>query len=74
MQQYVSSDFQTMLGTFQTLVADAPDFARGYEGLGLAYAKQNKADEATSAFRSALERDPELMLSRWSLHSLGVED
>ena len=74
MQQYTSGDFQAMLGTFQTLVADAPDFARGYEGLGLAYAKHNNADEAIAAFRSALERDPQLMLSRWSLHSLGVED
>jgi tetratricopeptide (TPR) repeat protein len=74
MQQYGSGDFQGMTDTFQKLVADAPDFARGYEGLGLAYAQQNKADDAIAAFRSALERDPKLMLSRWSLHSLGVED
>ena len=73
MQQYASGDFEAMAATFQKLVADAPDFARGYEGLGLAYAKQNKADDAIAAFRSALERDPKLMLSRWSLHSLGVE-
>jgi tetratricopeptide (TPR) repeat protein len=74
MQQYASGDFQAMSTTFQTLVADVPDFARAYEGLGLAYAKQNKAGEAIAAFRAALERDPQLMLSRWSLHSLGVED
>jgi tetratricopeptide (TPR) repeat protein len=74
MQQYATGDFEAMSGTFQKLVADTPDFARGYEGLGLAFAKQNKAEDATAAFRSALERDPKLMLSRWSLHSLGVED
>lgn len=74
MQQYAAGDFGAMFATFQQLVGDAPEFARGYEGLGLAYAKQNKADEAISAFRSALQRDPKLMLSRWSLHSLGQED
>lgn len=74
MQQYAAGDFQAMLATFQGLVANAPEFSRGYEGLGLAYAKQNKADQAIAAFRSALERDPKLMLSRWSLHSLGEED
>ena len=70
MQQYAAGDFQAALSTFQQLTSTAPDFAAGYEGLGLAYAKQNNAAAAMSAFSAALDRDPNRILSQWSLRSL----
>ena len=71
MEQYASGDAETAQATFQQLISASPDFAPAYEGLGLAYAKQNDADDAKKAFRAALARDPGLLLSQWSLNSLG---
>ena len=71
MAQFTSGDVDGALASFKQLVAVSPDFAPAYEGLGLVYAKQNDRDNAVSAFRSALDRDPDLLLSQWSLSSLG---
>jgi tetratricopeptide (TPR) repeat protein len=70
MQHYASGNFGEALSNFQQLVNEAPDFAAAYEGLGLAYAKGNNADQAIKAFSAALERDPNRLLSQWSLRSL----
>ncbi len=60
-------DVAAALAGFQRLVQDDPDYAEGYQGLGLAYGRRGQIDESQRAFRAALERDPNLTLAQWSL-------
>lgn len=67
MELLAGGDANAALGELRRLTTEAPDYGAGYLGLGLAYGKKGQRDEAITAFRAALERDPSLLLAQWSL-------
>ncbi|MBI4493287.1 MAG: tetratricopeptide repeat protein [Chloroflexi bacterium] len=69
MELLAAGDVDGALAEFQRLIAAAPDYGEAYQGLGLAYGKKGQREESIQAFRTALERNPDLFLAKWSLGS-----
>lgn len=64
MLSYIQGDYDRAAGLLGQAVRVLPDLPEAYQALGLVYDKQGQRDEALVAYRTALEKNPDLPLAQ----------
>ena len=62
-----NNELEAAVATFDQLVEQYPDYVEGYIGLGHAYERMSRYDEAIGAIKKAIEVDPTDPLNYTSL-------
>ena len=68
----VKDNLDEAIDYWKTLIALYPDYSHGYNNLGWHYFQSGKYEEAAGAYRSAINLDPDLMVSYDGLNRIYI--
>lgn len=73
MVTYSHGDYAAAAGNLEKLLRSNPGLAEAHLGLGMAYERLSKTDQAVTEYREALRLDPQLDYAKARLAALGKE-
>jgi len=68
-----ANDYDRAVSEFKSIVAEAPEAADAFWGLGVAYQMRGKRDDAIDAYKKAVAADPKHRQALGALSQLGVK-